>query len=461
MLFRSWLDVSPFEILFGREPNLPIDNLLRRENWERTITTPEQHIKEAQRAMFQRVKEVRAERFERNKKAAGADKGIPEYKVGEKVYLKFPKGRFRPVGGSTKLAKVNDGPYTVRERLLDGLVYTVEHDVMGYTSNVSVTRMIPAGHLAIPADAADFPARWQQLRDGREDRMNDEKEGADEDSESEKNSDDEIDTRVPPVWRPMVDPRSILAPPLPETGSSDKKGQLEPFALRRPENVHLNIGTSSSASSSANSTATELVVGRERADVEERKERLGNASVEERKELLGNASVVDDAVAVQKPSADAAPQQGNERQTAAHVSAVGTSIAQQPQPIAQQADRSAQAQDSAAQAQGATAQSAQVTGHSARAQEALAQTAEQKADAQTSSGKVAPPTAASVGEAQTSTTPNEAKDATKRPRRTARAIELASDFTLHTQTKKSRVASKTKHNLSKLEQSSARKLERY
>ena len=58
------------------------------------------------------------------------------------MYLKFPKGPFRPVGGSTKLAKVNDGPYTVRERLLDGLVYTVEHDVMGYTSNVSVTRMI-------------------------------------------------------------------------------------------------------------------------------------------------------------------------------------------------------------------------------------------------------------------------------------------------------------------------------
>ena len=89
------LDVSPFEILFGREPNLPIDNLLRRENWERTITTPQQHMEaanEAQRAMFQRVQDARAERFERNKKAAGADKGVPEYEVGEKVYSSSRKG---------------------------------------------------------------------------------------------------------------------------------------------------------------------------------------------------------------------------------------------------------------------------------------------------------------------------------------------------------------------------------
>jgi len=128
-------------------------------------------VKEAQRAMFQRVKEVRAERFERNNKAAGPDKGIPEYKVGEKVYLKFPKGRFRPVGGSTKLAKVNDGPYTVRERLLDGLVYTVEHDVMGYTSNVSVTRMIPAGHLAIPADLGGTKSFSAPRREKGENRL--------------------------------------------------------------------------------------------------------------------------------------------------------------------------------------------------------------------------------------------------------------------------------------------------
>ena len=113
---------------------------------------------------------------------------------------------------------------------------------MGYTSNVSVTRMIPAGHLAIPADAADFPGRWQQLRDGREDRLNDEKEGPDFGGEGqqanladENNSDDEIDTRVPPVWRPKVDPRTILVPPIPGEWQSDKKGQLEPFAFRRLE----------------------------------------------------------------------------------------------------------------------------------------------------------------------------------------------------------------------------------
>ena len=101
--------------------------------------------------------------------------------------------------------------------------------------------MIPAGHLAIPADAADFPGRWQQLRDGREDRLNDEKEGADSGGEGqansadEKNSDDEIDTRAPPVWRPKVDPRTILAPPIPEASEKGSWSllRLDAWTTRR------------------------------------------------------------------------------------------------------------------------------------------------------------------------------------------------------------------------------------
>ena len=42
--------------------------------------------------------------------------------VENKVYLSFPKGRFRISDGSTKLATRNDGPYAVIEKLQDGLV---------------------------------------------------------------------------------------------------------------------------------------------------------------------------------------------------------------------------------------------------------------------------------------------------------------------------------------------------
>ena len=74
--------------------------------------------------MFEVITRSRKERFERNKKAAGLHKGIPIYDVDDKVYLSFPKGHFRPLGGTTKLSPLNGGPYTVVEKLLDGLFTT-------------------------------------------------------------------------------------------------------------------------------------------------------------------------------------------------------------------------------------------------------------------------------------------------------------------------------------------------
>ena len=78
------MNVSPFQIIYGREPNLPIDNLLRRESWKETINTPEEHmeaLRKMQRLLFEEVRLVRKERFERNKAAAGANKPVPQYAV--------------------------------------------------------------------------------------------------------------------------------------------------------------------------------------------------------------------------------------------------------------------------------------------------------------------------------------------------------------------------------------------
>src|SRR2546423_14061990 len=36
------LDVSPFEVLYGRDPNLPVDNILFRDNYEKPLETMEE-----------------------------------------------------------------------------------------------------------------------------------------------------------------------------------------------------------------------------------------------------------------------------------------------------------------------------------------------------------------------------------------------------------------------------------
>ena len=38
------LDISPFEIIYGRGPNLPLDNILFRENYDGPMQTLEQYL---------------------------------------------------------------------------------------------------------------------------------------------------------------------------------------------------------------------------------------------------------------------------------------------------------------------------------------------------------------------------------------------------------------------------------
>ena len=101
------------------------------------------------------------------------------------------------------MSPVNDGPYTVQEKLQDGLVYKVQHDSKGYTHNVSVTRMIPVPNMVIPGEAVDLPlsGAWEQLRN-REDRINDKKEKPQQrelleaNSEAERKEQDEDERKV-------------------------------------------------------------------------------------------------------------------------------------------------------------------------------------------------------------------------------------------------------------------------
>jgi transposase InsO family protein len=83
------LDISPFEVIYGRNPNLPIDNMMFRENYETPITNLQEYMDavfEYQMNMCEVLQKARRDRFERNKRNHGSHKGIPAYKVGDKVY---------------------------------------------------------------------------------------------------------------------------------------------------------------------------------------------------------------------------------------------------------------------------------------------------------------------------------------------------------------------------------------
>jgi hypothetical protein len=171
------LDITPFEVIYGRKPNLPIDNLLFRENYDKPITNMEEYMNylfDNQENMFEAVQKERKDRFDRNKRAAGEHKTNRTYKVGDKVYLSFPKGRFRKAGDSMKLSHRNDGPYTVLEEIQGGLVYRLKHDRNGYVHTTSVGRMMPVSTMVMPANAVDLPLSdaWKQLTP-RTDRIND------------------------------------------------------------------------------------------------------------------------------------------------------------------------------------------------------------------------------------------------------------------------------------------------
>ena len=91
------LGISPFEVVYGRRPNLPVDLLIGRELAEPRPTTANQHremvLRNAEN-IFPAIRQARLDRFTKNQRQDGDIKNR-QYVVGDKVYL-LSKGSISP-----------------------------------------------------------------------------------------------------------------------------------------------------------------------------------------------------------------------------------------------------------------------------------------------------------------------------------------------------------------------------
>ena len=140
-------DLSPFDILYGRHPNLPVDALVARDTDETKDWTIDDHVErmyEQQSIVNPLIEGVRLDRFKQNQRR---NVGIanPQFATGSTVFVSFPKGKLRPKGGTTKFSDKNRGPYEVVGPVdKHRLVYALKHKSTGQVNHFYAGRMISA-----------------------------------------------------------------------------------------------------------------------------------------------------------------------------------------------------------------------------------------------------------------------------------------------------------------------------
>ena len=161
-------DLSPFDILYGRHPNLPVDALVARESEETKDWTVDDHVErmyEQQSIVNPLIAEVRLDRFKQNQKR---NVGIvnPQFATGSTVFVSFPKGKLRPKGGTTKFSDKNRGPYEVVGPVdKHRLVYALRHKLTGEVNHFYAGRLISAAEWV----NRDAPKKKNQPSERRDD----------------------------------------------------------------------------------------------------------------------------------------------------------------------------------------------------------------------------------------------------------------------------------------------------
>ena len=106
---------TPFHLMFGRTPKLPVDVMLGRVEGEESVSYP-QYVQELHRQLkdaFAFTRERLATRHRQQKAAYDQNSRAMEFKVGDRVWLYVPA--VKP-GKTKKLSTLWRGPYTVIDR---------------------------------------------------------------------------------------------------------------------------------------------------------------------------------------------------------------------------------------------------------------------------------------------------------------------------------------------------------
>ena len=141
------LDLSPYEILYGRSPRLPVDGIIDQGVGTTAEWTPLDHVEhchDQSSIINPLVAENHLATFQKNRRNNALIKN-KVYEPGTMVYVRLPKGVFCPKGGTNKFSRRNGGPYVVvRPVDKDRLVYALKHMITGVIQYWFVGRMIPA-----------------------------------------------------------------------------------------------------------------------------------------------------------------------------------------------------------------------------------------------------------------------------------------------------------------------------
>ena len=116
---------TPFHLVFGRTPNLPVDVMLGRIEGEVIQGYPlyVQGLHSKLKSAFEQTRKKITTSHEHRKELYDKGSQGVEFKVGDRVWLYNPTIK---VGKTRKLSSLWRGPYTIRQNKLCQLPHTVD-----------------------------------------------------------------------------------------------------------------------------------------------------------------------------------------------------------------------------------------------------------------------------------------------------------------------------------------------
>ena len=156
---NSAIKCKPYKVVFGREPVLPVDVDLNLSEASRDIITPHHFAEETNMVLGELYSNVT--QFLRSSKAvmqAKYNKGlrVHEYEPGTKVWM---ARKFFKTGESRKLSPRRGGPWTVLQKMPNGVNFRVRCDKSGEEKIVHHDRLYPVNKETVDVKPARGPIR--------------------------------------------------------------------------------------------------------------------------------------------------------------------------------------------------------------------------------------------------------------------------------------------------------------